>query len=202
MTRWSAITRTRGRRSALAYGSPSTTAAEDNLNRLVHHERGRYCRAKHRDQSISCRGRQRSTELQRPSRQDGDAPARRPQRDESLHLQRCAFRPPFLTALGEDLQDAYTNGDVSGWLLYVPLCARFGRLRIRGARSSGWRVDDRMTRPTRAPHPLVAWHACVRGDPDVAVGSASSSNEPSQHLPQDVEGGQPSTPRVPSRGRI
>ena len=41
MTRWSAITRTRGRRSALAYGSRSTTA-EDNLNRLVHHERGRY----------------------------------------------------------------------------------------------------------------------------------------------------------------
>jgi hypothetical protein len=35
MTRWSAITRTRGRRSALAYGSRSTTAAEDNLNRLV-----------------------------------------------------------------------------------------------------------------------------------------------------------------------
>jgi hypothetical protein len=29
MTRWSAITRTRGRRSALAYGSRSTTAAED-----------------------------------------------------------------------------------------------------------------------------------------------------------------------------
>jgi hypothetical protein len=44
MTRWSAITRTRGRRSALAYGSRSTTAAEDNLNRLVHHERGRYLR--------------------------------------------------------------------------------------------------------------------------------------------------------------
>src|SRR6266516_5846918 len=43
MTRWSAITRTRGRRSALAYGSRSTTAAEDNLNRLVHHQRGRYC---------------------------------------------------------------------------------------------------------------------------------------------------------------
>ncbi len=43
MTRWSAITRTRGHRSALAYGSRSTTAAEDNLNRLVHHERGRYC---------------------------------------------------------------------------------------------------------------------------------------------------------------
>lgn len=42
MTRWSAIPRTRGRRSALAYGSRSTTAAEDNLNRLVHHERGRY----------------------------------------------------------------------------------------------------------------------------------------------------------------
>ncbi len=42
MTRWSAITRTRGRRSALAYGSRSTTAAEDNLNRLIHHERGRY----------------------------------------------------------------------------------------------------------------------------------------------------------------
>ena len=46
MTRWSAITRTRGRRSALAYGSRSTTAAEDNLNRLVHHERGRYCGGK------------------------------------------------------------------------------------------------------------------------------------------------------------
>src|SRR6266536_2111411 len=44
MTRWSAITRTRGPRSALAYGSRSTTAAEDNLNRLVHHESGRYCR--------------------------------------------------------------------------------------------------------------------------------------------------------------
>ncbi len=44
MTRWSAITRTRGRRSALAYGSRSTTAAEDDLNRLVHHERGRYSR--------------------------------------------------------------------------------------------------------------------------------------------------------------
>jgi len=43
MTRWSAITRTRGRRSALAYGSRSTTAAENNLNRLIHHERGRYC---------------------------------------------------------------------------------------------------------------------------------------------------------------
>jgi hypothetical protein len=43
MTRWSAITRTRGRRSALAYGSRSTPVAEDNLNRLVHHERGRYC---------------------------------------------------------------------------------------------------------------------------------------------------------------
>ena len=42
MTRWSAITRNRARRSALAYGSRSTTAAEDNLNRLVHHERGRY----------------------------------------------------------------------------------------------------------------------------------------------------------------
>src|SRR6266511_4066294 len=42
MTRWSAITRTRGRRSALAYGSRSTTAAEDDLNRLVHDERGRY----------------------------------------------------------------------------------------------------------------------------------------------------------------
>src|SRR5712691_9352563 len=42
MTRWSAITRTRGRHSALAYGSRSTTAAEDNLNRLVHHEQGRY----------------------------------------------------------------------------------------------------------------------------------------------------------------
>ena len=44
MTRWSAITPTRGRRSALAYGSRSATAAEDNLNRLVHHERGRYSR--------------------------------------------------------------------------------------------------------------------------------------------------------------
>jgi hypothetical protein len=43
MTRWSAITRTRGRRSTLAYGSRSTTAAEDNLNQLVHHHRGRYC---------------------------------------------------------------------------------------------------------------------------------------------------------------
>jgi hypothetical protein len=32
MTRWSAITRTRGRRSALAYGSRSATAAQDNLN--------------------------------------------------------------------------------------------------------------------------------------------------------------------------
>ena len=42
MTRWSAITRTRDRRSALAYGSRSATAAEDNLIRLVHHERGRY----------------------------------------------------------------------------------------------------------------------------------------------------------------
>jgi hypothetical protein len=40
MTRWSAITRTRDRHSALAYGSHSTTAAEDNLNRLVHHEQG------------------------------------------------------------------------------------------------------------------------------------------------------------------
>jgi hypothetical protein len=28
--------------AALAYGSRSTTAAEDNLNRLIHHERGRY----------------------------------------------------------------------------------------------------------------------------------------------------------------
>lgn len=44
MTRWSAITRTRARRSALAYGSRSTTGAEHNLNRLVHHERGRYPR--------------------------------------------------------------------------------------------------------------------------------------------------------------
>ena len=43
MTRWSAITPTRGHRSALAYGSRSTTAAEDNLNRLIHHEQGRYC---------------------------------------------------------------------------------------------------------------------------------------------------------------
>ena len=42
MTRWSAITRTRGRRSALAYGSRSTTAAKDNLNRLIHHGPGRY----------------------------------------------------------------------------------------------------------------------------------------------------------------
>src|SRR5215211_4307940 len=42
MTRWSATTRTRGRRSALAYGSRSTTAAEHNLNRLVHHQQGRY----------------------------------------------------------------------------------------------------------------------------------------------------------------
>src|SRR5216117_756229 len=48
MTRWSAITRTRGRRSALAYGSRSTTAAEDNLNRLVHHESGRYSGANSR----------------------------------------------------------------------------------------------------------------------------------------------------------
>ena len=40
MTRWLGITR--GRRSALAWGSLSTTAAEDNLNRLVYHERGRY----------------------------------------------------------------------------------------------------------------------------------------------------------------
>ena len=38
MTRWSAITRTRRSCSALAYGSRSTAAAED-LNRLVHHER-------------------------------------------------------------------------------------------------------------------------------------------------------------------
>ena len=42
MTRWSAITRTNGRRSALAYGSRSTTAADNDLNRLIHHERGRY----------------------------------------------------------------------------------------------------------------------------------------------------------------
>jgi hypothetical protein len=42
MTRWSAITPTRDRRSALAHGSRSTTAADDNLNRLVHHQRGRY----------------------------------------------------------------------------------------------------------------------------------------------------------------
>jgi len=34
MTRSTAITRTRGRRSAPAYRSRSTTAAEDNLNRL------------------------------------------------------------------------------------------------------------------------------------------------------------------------
>ena len=47
MTRWSAITRTRGRHSALAYGSRSMTAAEDNLNRLVHHERGRYSAGTH-----------------------------------------------------------------------------------------------------------------------------------------------------------
>ena len=32
MTRWSAITRTRGRRSALAYGSRSTTAAEETTS--------------------------------------------------------------------------------------------------------------------------------------------------------------------------
>ena len=31
MTRWSATTRTRGGRSALAYGSRSTTAAEEDL---------------------------------------------------------------------------------------------------------------------------------------------------------------------------
>lgn len=42
MTRWSATTPTRGRRSALAYGSRSTTAADDDLSVLVHHERGRY----------------------------------------------------------------------------------------------------------------------------------------------------------------
>src|SRR5207237_7942840 len=47
MTRSTAITRTRGRRSALAYGSRSTTAAEDNLNRLIHHEQGRYSLAQH-----------------------------------------------------------------------------------------------------------------------------------------------------------
>jgi hypothetical protein len=44
MTRWSAITRTRGRRSALANGSRSTTAAGNDVNRLVHHQRGRYSR--------------------------------------------------------------------------------------------------------------------------------------------------------------
>jgi hypothetical protein len=59
MTRWSAITRTRGRRSALAYGSRSTTAAEDNLNPVVHHERGRYfgsrCQARPRFQGASRR---------------------------------------------------------------------------------------------------------------------------------------------------
>jgi hypothetical protein len=32
MTRWSAITRTRGRRSALAYGSRSATAAEETTS--------------------------------------------------------------------------------------------------------------------------------------------------------------------------
>ncbi len=36
--------RTRRRRSALAYGEHSTAAAENNPNRLVHHERGRYSR--------------------------------------------------------------------------------------------------------------------------------------------------------------
>jgi hypothetical protein len=42
MTRWSAITRTRGRRSTLAYGEHSTTVADNNPNRLIHHEEGRY----------------------------------------------------------------------------------------------------------------------------------------------------------------
>jgi hypothetical protein len=45
MTRWSAITRARGRGSALVYGSRSTTAAQDNLNPVVYHERGRYSAA-------------------------------------------------------------------------------------------------------------------------------------------------------------
>ncbi len=44
MMRWSATTRTRGSRSALAYGSHSTTAAEDT-SPLVHHERRRYSEA-------------------------------------------------------------------------------------------------------------------------------------------------------------
>ena len=56
MTRWSAITRTPGRRSALAYGSRSTTATEDNLNRLVHHERGRYSGAARKPLSIKHSG--------------------------------------------------------------------------------------------------------------------------------------------------
>jgi hypothetical protein len=42
MTRWSATTRTRRSCSALAYGSRSTAAAKKHLNRLVHHQRGRY----------------------------------------------------------------------------------------------------------------------------------------------------------------
>jgi hypothetical protein len=42
MTRWSATTRTRGHRSALAYGSRSTATAQDHLNPVVHHQRGRY----------------------------------------------------------------------------------------------------------------------------------------------------------------
>ena len=36
--------RTRRSRSALAFGSRSTTAAENTFNRLVHHEWGRYSR--------------------------------------------------------------------------------------------------------------------------------------------------------------
>src|SRR4051812_11664759 len=49
MTRWSAITPTRGRRSTLAYGSRSTPARGNDLNRLIHHDRGRYFSAKPSD---------------------------------------------------------------------------------------------------------------------------------------------------------
>ena len=55
MTRWSAITRTRDRRSALAYGSRSTTAAEDNLSRLIHHEPGRYFSGNRRHRTVPTR---------------------------------------------------------------------------------------------------------------------------------------------------
>ena len=58
MTRWSAIIRTRGRRSALAYGSRSTTAAEDDLKRLVHHERGRYSQLRRQEGKMYDRIRQ------------------------------------------------------------------------------------------------------------------------------------------------